>query len=139
MAGPVKDRQPSLFGPEPGPEQLGLCCPSCGATEARTSRECLDGVDLMRLACAGCGRLLRHLEMSGPLRFEPAPDDANRAEKAPPGPGWGWIGMVRLSDNVWRAVALADSLGRVWDCLLTYPGTGDRLAIPTRPLAGKES
>jgi len=24
-------------------------------------------------------------------------------------------------------------LGRLWDALLTYPGDGDRLALPTRP------
>jgi hypothetical protein len=133
------NEQLMLFGPEHGPARIGLLCPACGGTEAKTYRDRLDGIDLMRLECADCGRLLRHLEMSGELRFEPAPDDAHRAEKAPPGPGWKWIGLVRLADNVWRAVALADSLGRCWDCLLTYPGVGDRLAIPTRPPDGEES
>jgi hypothetical protein len=32
----------------------------------------------------------------------------------------------------WR-VGEAPTLGRCWDSLLTYPGDGDRLCVPTRP------
>jgi hypothetical protein len=41
--------------------------------------------------------------------------------------------MIRQRDELWRAVALTQEHGRCWDALLTYPGEGDRLTVPTDP------
>jgi hypothetical protein len=41
-----------------------------------------------------------------------------------------WLGFIRLADDRWRCVAAADELPSLWDCLLTFPLNGDRLAWP---------
>ena len=41
--------------------------------------------------------------------------------------------VIRHRDETWRAVTLGPDLGRCWDSLLTYPGRGDFLLVPTDP------
>jgi hypothetical protein len=64
---------------------------------------------------------------------EQRPADAHRDNLKPPTASWWWQGLIRQADGVWRPVALARTLAACWDALLTYPGKGDLLCIPTRP------
>jgi hypothetical protein len=86
------------------------------------------------LACRGCKlavRLLTRYPGDPTPGFEPRPAGTSAyAYDAPPAGSW-WVGMIRQSDQVWRPVALAQEHGRCWDALLTYPGEGDRLTVPT--------
>jgi hypothetical protein len=58
--------------------------------------------------------------------------DLHESQTAPPPPDWQWIGYVRSADGAWRAVVLAESLGRCWDALLTTWQQGDRLCVPAQ-------
>jgi hypothetical protein len=118
------------------PADVGATCKRCGATTFRTFTQTFrDGTKHLRVECAGCGTFQRYAPQSGPeaMRYQPRPADAHKEETTPPPSRWPWVGMIRLADGVWRAVALADDLGRCWDALLHYPGTGDLLVFPVRP------
>lgn len=125
--------------PTVSPAELGLRCPACGHTEALSCWEQVESATkVIRLTCARCALFLRHLvPAEGEFLFEQRRPDAHRAELSPPGKDWLWIGHIRQADGFWRAVALTATLGKCWDALLTYPGEGDRLCIPTRPRKGK--
>jgi len=43
-----------------------------------------------------------------------------------------WLGLIRLRDGRWRCIAAAETLPKLWECLLTFPLDGDRLAWPVR-------
>jgi len=91
-----------------------------------------DGLRRVRLTCATCRTFVRHLGLEGGP--EPKCEPTTRTDRAHPAlaaptDGWVWIGLIRQSDQVWRAVAL----GRAWDALLHYPGEGDLLVIPSLP------
>jgi hypothetical protein len=115
----------------------GVTCPHCGATEFKTRWQTfVSGVRHVRMECASCKRFVRYLKQSPQsldYRHEPRRHDAHPPELTPPPASWEWIGLIRKSDQVWRAVALAPTLGRCWDTLLHNPGEGDRLCISTKP------
>jgi hypothetical protein len=109
----------------------GVTCPCCRRSEMRL------GIDRGRpaVACANCGTTARLLQRRGdPLPgYEPRPAGTSEyAFDAPPSGSW-WLGMIRHRDQVWRPVALTKEHARCWDALLTYPGEGDRLTVPTDP------
>jgi hypothetical protein len=119
----------------------GLLCPKCGAAEFRTAWATFkDGSRHVRADCAKCGAFVRFLKQSPDapdFRYEATTVTASMpadhpARKAPPD-GWTWIGLVRLDDGHWRAVATSTTLARCWDALLHYPGVGDLLCIPSKP------
>jgi hypothetical protein len=114
----------------------GLICPHCGATEFTTSWQTFaDGTRHLRMGCRACGGFVRFLKQSKDqpdYRKEPRRPDAHQPELTPPATSWEWIGLIRHSDQVWRAVALAPTLARCWDSLLHYPGEGDRLCVPSK-------
>jgi hypothetical protein len=112
----------------PQPRATIAC--ECGATMGRTFRE---PTGLVRMDCDDCGKPLWRMETAC-LRYEFRPPDAHRFELEPAPASWEWIGFIRQADGIWRAVALAGDLGRCWDCLLSFPGKGDLLCIPTRPV-----
>jgi hypothetical protein len=121
-------------GPPAAPP--GPACRGCRGTEFRTSwQRFKDGTRHVRMDCAGCRRFVRYLKQAdGPdFRFEPRKAGAHAAELAPPAPSWVWVGHVRQADEVWRPVALSSTLAGCWEALLTFPGEGDRLCIPSRP------
>jgi hypothetical protein len=143
----VKDINPPAGDPElfaPAPENLdryptpeGLLCPKCGKSAFRTFWQTFaDGNKHVRCNCAKCGAFVRYLPKPGgpECRYEPRKPNAHAAEMAPPPEGWVWIGMIRQSDKQWHAVAMAPTLDRTWDALLHYPGTGDYLCFPSKPV-----
>jgi hypothetical protein len=122
--------QGTLF-PDPTPEALGITCGVCGAVGCRTFRVVVDGLHLLRLDCAGCGRFVRHLDPLGVL-YVPADADVPDAARRLPRP-CRWLGLVRGQDGVWLAVVLAEDLARCWEALLACSLEGDRLCTPVKP------
>jgi hypothetical protein len=130
MSAPV-ELPPAASAPE------GLRCPKCGGTAFKTFWQTFaDGSKHVRADCAACGAFVRYLKQPGSPDFkhEPRKPGAHIDELAAPPDSWCWIGMIRQADELWRAVAMAPTLGRCWDCLLTYPGEGDRLCVPSKPV-----
>jgi hypothetical protein len=130
---------------EPAPlVQMGVACGSCGGTEGRTFWQTFaDGTRHVRLECARCKRFIRWLpqhkhekpeqEEDEPVGYyTKRPADVHAGEVKVPGSGWCWIGYVRLADEVWRPVALATSLARAWESLLSWPGRPEVLILPSR-------
>jgi hypothetical protein len=122
--------------PPPPPAELGLACRRCGATAFRTAWQTFaNGTRHVRADCAGCGTFARYLKQAGSPDFKsemaPAGTPANLRRPPTPESDWEWLGLVRLADQQWRPVALAPSLARCWEALLTYPGEPDRLCIPS--------
>lgn len=116
----------------------GLACRQCQGTKFKTSWQTFaDGTKHVRMDCGDCGAFVRYLKQPGAPgpKYEPRPPDAHAKALAPaPAPdSWAWLGLIRQADQWWRPVAYAATLGGVWDALLTFPGQGDLLAIPTRP------
>jgi hypothetical protein len=109
----------------------GLFCPCCRGNELQL----LGDHGRAEPACVGCGLFVRLLRHHGdpPPSYEPLPPGASEyAFDAPPAGSW-WLGLIRHRDETWRAVTLGPDLGRCWDSLLTYPGRGDFLLVPTDP------
>jgi hypothetical protein len=132
---------PAASASDASPERLplpeGLVCPKCGGSTFKTFWQTFkDGSKHVRCECATCKAFVRYLPNPGgpECHYEPRKAGAHEDELAAPPESWHWVGMVRQADEVWRAVAMAPTLGRCWDCLLTYPGEGDRLCTPTRPV-----
>jgi hypothetical protein len=122
--------------PDPGPAAVGVVCPRCRGTRFKTTWQVFsDGSRHVRMTCAACNKFMRYLPRpDGPdLRLERRPHDARAYRMKPPPASYNWIGFIRQSDELWRAVALAPTLERCWDCLLTYPGDGDLLCVPSEP------
>jgi hypothetical protein len=115
----------------PKPEEAGVTCRACGGAASRTFWAMVDGLRLLRLDCAACGRMVRHLGPDNLLSM-PSPLDVPFAAKRLPGSSCRWLGLVRGTDGVWLAVALAEDLKRCWDTLLTCSIEGDRLCTPVR-------
>lgn len=89
--------------------------------------------------CGACGAFVRYLKQPnapGP-KYEARPPDAHRRALAAPPESWAWLGLIRQADQWWRPVACAATLAGVGDALLTFPGQGDMLAIPTRPVKAR--
>lgn len=125
--------QSTALSPSPSPALAGVVCAACnGSRFTSTLARQKDGARHVRLTCTGCGKEVHFVEQ-GRAQFETAPPDAHQHALAPPPADWRWVGMIRQSDRVWRAVAEAGTLEACWDCLLTYPGLGDRLCVPTKP------
>jgi hypothetical protein len=126
--------------PAPPPD-LNLAC-RCGATTFRTSWQTFrNGTKHVRMDCAACGRFIRYLKQPGgpEPRLELPPSDLPDHRRWSPTPeeSWEWIGLHRGVDGLWRPVALAPTLERCWDCLLSFPSEGDLLAIPSLRAARK--
>ncbi len=122
--------------PQRLPTPDGLLCPKCGAAEFVTRwQRFKDGSSHVRADCARCGKFVRYLEKPGAPepQYTPRRPEAHEQAAAPPPASWWWIGMVRPSDGVWRAVALAPTVGRCWDTLLHCHLEGDYLLVPTHP------
>ena len=124
----------------PSARDAGVACRHCGAAEFVTAWQTFsDGTRHIRMTCARCQAFVRWVKQDGsePMpRYEPAPAGNSTPSLAAPLPmdGWHWIGFIRQSDRVWRSVAYAPTLDACWECLLTYPGRGELLCCPTRPL-----
>jgi hypothetical protein len=86
----------------------GIACSRCGSAELVENARDLD--------CADCGCPRVWLDQ--------------RRDKLPL--PCAWIGLVRLADKRWRAVAYAETLEKCWDALQTWPLSGDRMAWPVR-------
>jgi hypothetical protein len=116
----------------------GIVCPACGGSTFTSwwdSGE--NGSSIIRLNCAACRQFVRHFSPPGGPEhgYRPAPPVSSEQLAAPvPAEEWHWLGMIRQDDNVWRPVGMARTLGRAWDVLLHFPGDGEHLVIPTRPL-----
>jgi hypothetical protein len=121
----------------------GLVCGGCGASRFTTSWQTFrDGSRHIRVDCGACHRFVRYARQTGSPapRYRPAPDVSGEQLAAPvPEEEWHWIGLIRQADNQWRPVALAKTLPRVWDVLLHYPGDGEFLCVPTRPVSPGET
>src|SRR5262249_47776852 len=105
----------------------GLLCQKCGAAEFKTSwQQFAGGKKHLRADCARCGAFVRYLKQPGAPEpeYQPAPEGTHRSNNAAPPDSWLWIGMIRLNDGLWRAVATAPTLAKCWDVLLHYPGQG---------------
>jgi hypothetical protein len=125
--------------PPPPPAAAGLLCPHCGAAEFTTRwRTFADGTRHVQADCARCKRFVRWMKQRGAPepRVQFAPADTPRNRLAPPTPEdvWEWLGLIRLADQTWRAVAKAPTLERCWDTLLHFPGEGDLLCMPSKRL-----
>jgi hypothetical protein len=118
----------------------GVACPQCGAAEFRTYWQTFaDGSRHVRVDCARCKKFVRYAKQTADApehKHEPVAADVPAWRKAAPVPQdkWDWLGLIRQDDNAWRPVALAPTLARAWDALLHYPGQGDLLCVPTRPV-----
>jgi hypothetical protein len=115
----------------------GIACPRCSATTFKTSwQRFADGSQHVRMTCGACGAFIRWLKQRGSHepRFEPARVDTSAVALAAPPSTWHWLGLIRQADRVWRPVALAGNLAACWEALLTFPGEGDRLVVPTQPI-----
>jgi hypothetical protein len=111
---------------------VSLTCRRCGACGLTTKWETAeDGKRRVRADCASCGRFVRHLDK---FLLERAVLAVNHPARKPTPESWEWTGLVRATDGEWQPVALAATLPRCWDLLLTHPSGGDRLAVPTRPV-----
>ena len=128
---------PVNLPPPPPPADLGLCCRRCGASAFKTAWQTFsNGTRHVRMSCARCGQFARYLKPEGApeprVEFAPAGTPENRLQAPVPAERWEWVGLIRLEDQVWRAVAKAPTLERCWDTLLHYPGEGDLLCMPSR-------
>jgi hypothetical protein len=131
-------QQQTLFA-IPKPEEVGVTCRACGGAASRSTWATIDGLRLIRLDCAKCGRFVRHLDPANCLSMPVSPDVPTVAKRLP-GSGCRWLGLVRGAEGVWLAVALAEDLKRCWDALLTCSIEGDRLCTPvsaTEPQKGE--
>src|SRR6266542_5977771 len=120
----------------------GIVCRKCGAAEFRTYWQTFaNGNRHVRADCARCGAFVRYLKQEGAPepKFEPKRPDASAAATAAPADDAEWVGWIRPADGRWRPVALAATLGKCWDVLLTCPLDGDRLALPCNPQESRES
>jgi hypothetical protein len=89
----------------------GAICSRCKSAELVENGQDLD--------CANCG--CPRIWVEQPWENLPSPCS--------------WLGFVRLGDQHWRCVAAAETLPKLWECLLTFPLNGDRLAWPVRRMA----
>jgi hypothetical protein len=131
--------RPVELPPPPPPAELGLCCRRCGASAFTTCWQTFaNGTKHVRMDCGRCGAYVRYLKQQGApepkVQFAPADTPRNRLAPPTPADAWEWVGMIRLEDQVWRAVAKAPTLERCWDSLLTFGGEGDLLCMPSRRL-----
>lgn len=113
----------------------GITCRRCGGTAFKTVwQQFSDGKRHVRADCASCGGFVRYLKQpeSPDFRFEPRQADAHGENLAPPPETWQWLGWIRQADEVWRPIALADTLDKCWEALMHFPGKGDLLCTPTR-------
>src|SRR5436853_2922813 len=88
------------------PPHPGMVCQRCKSTELRTNwQRFSDGKLHCRCECPKCGGFVRYLPAT--YRHEPRPPGAHEHNTKPPADDSPWLGFVRLSDGIWRAVALA--------------------------------
>src|SRR5262245_17369846 len=94
------------------PNPQGLLVPRCGVAEHMTTKQVFrDNTEHIKLTCARCNKFLRYLkqEDAPDFKYEPAPPTTHKSNSKPPPQSWDWLGLIRLSDGKWRAVALAPS------------------------------
>jgi hypothetical protein len=118
----------------------GISYPQCRATGFQTSWRILsDGTRHARLECAACLRFVRwpRQDPQPEHKYEPRRPDVRGAALQPPPDRWHWLGFIRQADGLWKPVAMAETLGRCWEALLTYPYEGDLLAVPVEPVRRK--
>jgi hypothetical protein len=138
------DRTPKQGHLFPPPEALGVVCRCGQATFTTAWRTFQDGTRHIEMRCAACNRFQKWLPQHkvDPDQGEPAvpafahqprPASAHAQELKPPEAPTGWLGHVRLADDLWRPVCWAQTLHKCWDALLTYPARCDLLAIPCDP------
>jgi hypothetical protein len=124
----------------PAARDAGVACRRCGGVEFTTAWQLFsDGTKHLRMACARCRAFLRWVKQDGsePIpRYARAPVGSSQPQLAAPVPatGWHWLGFIRQSDQVWRPVAYAETPAACWEAMLAYPGHGEILLCPTRPI-----
>jgi hypothetical protein len=119
----------------------GILGPHCQGTRFKTSWQVFtNGTRHARLTCAVCGRFERYLKQhpeQPDFRYQKCNPEIKGAARRPPPASWHWLAHIRHADGKWYPVAMAETLARCWDALLTYPYEGDRLAFPVEPLQRK--
>jgi hypothetical protein len=122
----------------PALARAGVLCGACGGSTFITCGELgFAGMRQIRVDCAACRRFVCYVSPAGgpPHGYRPAPPVSCEQRAAPlPAEEWSWIGLIRQDDGVWRPVGMAKTLAKAWDILMHYPGDGDLLCVPTRPV-----
>jgi hypothetical protein len=116
----------------------GVVCRECGSSEFKTYWQTFtNGTRDVRAECAKCGAFAHYLPQALAHKHKQA--DATPKHMPAPKDSDVWLGLVRLADGVWRAVAKATTLAKLWDVILSHPSwPAEWLLVPSEDPSPKK-